>query len=226
MFYLFISILIICTILTVYFLFKEFQEVSYLKGVLSDIIGKDTISEVNDLIKIKNFLNRNIKYNDKLKSQKRPLLRNTASQTLKTGLGFCGENARLAIKILILGSIKARRIYLFRKVWQHVLVEHSWKGSWFMFDGHYDPDTLLNDHNVTKIRSEKINQYPNDYPNNPYLDFCRIKLFYIIRPLRFMSKIKLPISFVYLMESPLIIKSLICFVFTLTASITLLNYWF
>lgn len=222
MFYLFISILIICSILTIYFLFKELQELSYLKRTLYGIIGKHKISTIDDLIKIKNFLNQHIKYNDDLKSQKRPLLRKTATQTLKTGLGFCGENTRVAIKLFLIGGIKARRIYLYRKIWQHVLLEHKWENSWFMFDGHFDPDTILIDEKVAKIPVENIDEYPNNYPNNPYLYFCRIK---VLQKVKSLSKIKLPISLVYLMESPYLIKSLISFSFTIAISLILLNNW-
>lgn len=210
MFYLFLTILIFSTTLFLYFLFKELQELSYLKRTLYDIIGKHKISAIDDLIKIKNFLNQHIKYNDDLKSQKRPLLRNTATQTLKTGFGFCGENARVAIKLFLIGGIKARRIYLFRKVWQHVLVEHKWENNWFMFDGHFDPDTFLKDEQVASIPSESISEFPDTYPNNPYLNFSRVKLFY--NRVNSLSKLKLPISLIYILESPYLIKGIFSFI--------------
>ena len=191
---------------SVYFFYKEYREVMFLKHELKKIIGKSKIESANDFVKIKNFLQSTISYNANLKSKTRPLLRYTATQILKSQYGFCGENARVAIKLFILGGISARRIYLFRKEWQHVLVEHEFKNKWYMFDGHYDPSSLLIDSDVAKIPSEDLSLYPNDYKTNPYLDFCRIKLFYKISLLKPFAKIKLPKTFVYLAESPSLIK--------------------
>ncbi len=216
-----IYILIIFSCIFLFYLYKEIQEIIFLKKALKSIIGKSKIESIEDLIKIKKFLNKNINYNDEFKNDKRPILRATASQTLKTNYGFCGENARVAIKFLLLGGIKARRIYLFRKVWQHVLIEHQWENEWFMFDGHYDPDTILHDSKVASINSENINNYPDDYPNNPYLEFCRVKLFYKISPLKSLSKTKLPSPIVYIMESPYLIKAFL-FLLLSTAAITYL----
>ena len=207
-----ISILSICLTAFFYFLLKEYTEINFLKKILTKIIGKEKIENVEDLIKIKNFLNNTISYNSDLKTKKRPLLRHTSTEILNSGYGFCGENARVAIKLMLLGGIKARRIYLFRKEWQHVLIEHEWKNKWYMFDGHYDKDTLLQDSQVASIPSENIENFPNNYPNNPYLDFCSIKLFQKITLLNPFSKIKIPIVFVYLMESPNLIKTIFAFI--------------
>lgn len=202
-----------------YFIIKEIGERSFLKKILYNIIGKEKIKSVEDLIAIKNYLQKNISYNTELKANKRPLLRHTASHILKSKYGFCGENARVAIKLLMLGGIKARRIYLFREVWEHVLIEHKMNNSWYMFDGHYDPSTLLKDHDVVSIYSEDIEKYPDDYPNNPYLDFCRIKLFYIIPPLKFLSKKKLPGFLSYIFESPYLIKFILGILIIITGII-------
>ncbi len=199
-------LLVFFSALAFYFFFKEIQEILFLKATLKSIIGKPKINTIDDLVKLKNYLNKKISYNSEEKEKRRPLLRHTASDILKSGYGFCGENARVAIKLLLLGGVKARRFYLFRKEWQHVLVEHEWKGNWYMFDGHYDPNTLLKDEHITRIPSENILAFPDTYPNNPYLDFCRIKPLY--KTAQSLSKIKLPSIIVYLLESPNIIKSI------------------
>ena len=207
-----ICILIILGYLFFYFIAKEIIEVNFLKKTLFNIISKKNITTKQDLIKIKNFLNKNISYNPELKTKKRSLLRNTASQTLKSHYGFCGENVRVAIKLFKLGGIKARRIYLYREKWQHVLIEHEFKGKWYMFDGHYDPNAFLEDDAVTAIISENIHDYPNNHKNHPYINYCRIKLFYNIKPLRFLSKLKFPNILVYFFESPYLIKGLGIFI--------------
>jgi len=191
-----------------YCIIKEILEVLYLKKVLYKTLDKSRIKSVQDFIKIKTFLNKNISYNTEFKTKKRPILRSTASQTLKSHYGFCGENARVAIKLFFLGGIKARRIYLFRKEWQHVLIEHKYHNNWYMFDGHYDPNSFLKDTDVAKIPSENFTEFPNDFPEHPYIDFCRIKLLYNIKILNSLSKIKLPSFLVYFFESPYFIKAL------------------
>lgn len=209
---------IVFALISIFFLFMECKEVCYLKNTLRSVVGKTRLTEKEDLKKLKNYLNRTIKYETEQLAVKRPLLRHTASHILKTGYGFCGENARVSIKLMLLGSIRARRIYLFRKEWQHVLVEHIWENNWFVFDGHYDPDTLLNDDQLASIPSENITEFPDTYPNNPYLDFCRIKLLYPY--FKRLSKMKLPTSVVYVIESPYLIKSII---FLFAAAIILIG---
>ena len=203
---------ILLTLSLVYFLIQELREIVYLKRILHNTIGKGKIKTLEDIIKIKNFLNHNISYDAESKTENRPLLRHTAKQILKSGYGFCGENARVAIKLFLLARMKAGRIYLYRKEWQHVLVEHQLGENWYMFDGHYDENTLLHDDNVASIHSENIRSYPDHYPSNPYLDFCRIKIIYKLPVLRLYSKIRLPSFLVYILESPNLIKALGCLV--------------
>jgi hypothetical protein len=199
-------ILVFSVLVSLYFFYKEYEEIMFLRRKLKKIIGKSRIESLNDLVQIKNFLQSTISYNANLKNNARPLLRYTATQILTSKYGFCGENARVAIKLFILGGIKARRIYLFRKEWQHVLIEHEFKDKWYMFDGHYDPSSLLTDSDVAKIPSEQISLYPNDYKSNPYLEFCRIKLFYKIDFFKPFSRIKLSKPIIYTAESPFLIK--------------------
>jgi len=220
-----ITILVLLGLLFFYFMTKEIQEVISLKKTLKQIIGRAHISSKEDLIKIKDHLNSTISHDQKFKEKKRPLLRHTASQILKSNYGFCGENARVAIKLFLLGGMKANRIYLFRKEWEHVLVEHQMNDLWYMFDGHYDENTLLEDEKVASIFSENINEYPDDYPNNPYLDYCRIKLLHNIPILTFFSKVRLPSLMTYVVESPYLIKAIGCFV-VVVFSYLLVGDWF
>ncbi|MDG1477354.1 MAG: transglutaminase domain-containing protein [Vicingaceae bacterium] len=221
-----VFIFVFFLIIFCYFVFKEIQEFLFLKKKLTEIIKKPCIDSINDLIAIKNYLQTNISYNSELKTKKRPLLRHTASETLTSKYGFCGENARVAIKLLLIGGIKANRVYLYRKEWQHVLIEHKYKDHWYMFDGHYDENTLFEDRLVAKILSEDISEYPNTYPNNPYLNFCRLKLFYKIPFLQPFSKVRLPSFIVYLFESPHLIKSLGLAFFCLISLVIVKSYNF
>ena len=54
----------------------------------------------------------------------RPLLRDSAQTTLETGRGFCGEKARVMIRMLRLEGLEAHRVYLWGgPTLQHVIAE-------------------------------------------------------------------------------------------------------
>jgi hypothetical protein len=205
--------LIILGLLFFYFISKEIIEVNFLKKTLFLIIDKKKIESREDLIKIKNYLQKNISFDGKLKNKRRPFLRHTATEILRSNYGFCGENSRVAIKLFKIGGVKSNRVYLFRKEWEHVLIEHKMNNEWFMFDGHYDESTILKDKDVATIKTKDISLYPDEYPNNPYLDYCRIKLIYKLGIFKSLSKLRLPSVLSYGLESPKLI--LACFVLLL-----------
>jgi hypothetical protein len=198
---------LITLILSLLYFFLFFQEQKAIKKTVFRIINAKKITEKKDLVKLKNFLQQHISFEGLDKNAKRPLLRATAVETLKTGKGFCGENTRLAILLLISGGLKANRIYLFGKSWQHVVCEHEWEGQYYLFDGHNDEKMALDDALITQILSKDIKAYPNKYPTNPWQDYARIKLFYKIPFLRKYSKIRLPRFFVLLFENPSLLKA-------------------
>lgn len=221
-FYFLYSYIIILTVIFIFYIFKEIQEIIFLNNTLISIIGKKVISCKNDLIKIKNFLNNNISYDTSKKYAKRPILRHSALYILKSKYGFCGENARVAIKLLLLGNIKCNRIYLTGKKWGHVVIENKWGNNWFLFDGHYDPLTKLEDSKVSEIKSNDLINYPNGYKENPYVDFSRIKLFTRIKFLKSISKLRLPSFLIYFFESPSLIKSIFLLILMLPAILILI----
>jgi len=185
-----------------------FREKKILKAALKEIIGCDKIANLADIIKIKNYLSSKITYTQSDKTAKRPLLRATAVQTLKSGKGLCGENSRLAVLLLNYGGVRANRVYLYGKLWQHVVCEFKWGGTYYLFDGHNDPETSLKDELVGKILSSDINSYPNGYTSNPWIDYCRIKILWQISFLKFISKMRPHLLSVYIFENPYLIKSI------------------
>lgn len=210
-----IILLTVLGILFFYFIVKEFAEVNFLKKTLFAIICKKKIESREDLIKIKNYLQKNISFDGKLKNKRRPFLRHTATEILRSNYGFCGENSRVAIKLFKIGGVKSNRVYLFRKEWEHVLIEHKMNNEWFMFDGHYDESTILKDKDVATIKTKDISLYPDEYPNNPYLDYCRIKLLYKSKIFKPLSKLRLPSTISYILESPqLILACLVLLIIT------------
>jgi Transglutaminase-like domain len=215
-------ITIISLISAVYFMVLDIIEYGYLKKKISEILGYEKIKTKEDLVKLKTFLNKYIKYNPDLRAVKRPLLRHTASHILKTNYGFCGENARVAIKMMLIGGMKASRIYLYGTKWGHVVTEQQINKKWYLFDGHYDPKTVLSNDKIATIESQDLSSYPNDYSENHYVDFCRIKLFYKISGLKVFSKLRLPSTIIYIFESPNLIKS----VFSCVIFVAVIVYYF
>ena len=93
---------------------------------------------------------------------------------LAAGEGFCGENARVAVRLLNLGGIPAHRLYLEGTRWGHVVVEHRWEGRWRLFDAHVDPRTALPDEAVGRIDAEELASFPNRAEENPWKSSYRI----------------------------------------------------
>lgn len=199
-------ILGIGTVGVVFYTWLWWRERAYLRQLLHSILGSGKISSKEDLIRLKNHLTANIRFDVEKKHASRPLLRHTAKETLESSYGFCGENARTAVLMLQLGGLRANRLYLIAKEWQHVVVEHKWNGGWVLFDAHADENTLLPDEDVTRIASSDLANYPNKYEGHPWLSGHRIKLFHNIPFLRFMENIRLPQVLVVLFESPYLIK--------------------
>jgi len=208
LFFQILSVFLLCFggAIIIFFLVKEVKEVRFLKGIMRSVTGEQKFKNKENLIDFKNFLNTNVRYDSNQKEKKRPLLRHTASEILKMNYGFCGENARVAIKMMILGGVRANRIYIYGKKWGHVVVEQKWSNKWFLFDGHYDPLTKMEDDYVVSINSSAMEEYPNGYPENPYVSIHRVKLFKLIKPLQSFSNIRLPKALIYYFESPYLIK--------------------
>ena len=65
----------------------------------------------------------------------RPFLRATAQETLHSGRGFCGEQARLLIRLLHLSGFDAHRVYLWNATGEeHVVVEAVVAGRLMTFE--------------------------------------------------------------------------------------------
>ncbi len=203
---LYFSVLLL--LIAVIYIFLFFREKKILKTALKEIIGCDKIAKLADIIKIKYYLSAKITYSQSDKTAKRPLLRATAVQILKSGKGLCGENSRLAVLLLNYGGVRANRVYLYGKLWQHVVCEFKWGDEYYLFDGHNDPETSLKDELVGKILSSDIDSYPNGYTSNPWIDYCRIKILWQISFLKFISKMRPHLMLVYIFENPYLIKSI------------------
>jgi len=196
-----------CFVVATIFVFNWWEERKML-GNVTNKIAKNAVNNVDFIISLKRYLSDNINYDTAKRNAKRPLLRQTAATTLKTGFGFCGENARVAVLMLNYAGIRAGRVYLFGNRWNHVVVEHIYNNNWYLFDAHNDPGVMLPDTDVCKILIEDIESFPNEYrEENVWVESCRFK---IARRIAFLSAIaqwRLPMPLAILSESPDLIKA-------------------
>ncbi|HEX8294046.1 MAG TPA: transglutaminase-like domain-containing protein [Pyrinomonadaceae bacterium] len=70
----------------------------------------------------------------------RPLLRDTAADTLRTGKGRCGEAARVFVNMARAAGIPAQRLYLEGEKSHVVSVVGRGDGSWLVADSSADPN--------------------------------------------------------------------------------------
>ena len=185
------------------------REQQSLKALLRRLLEHGRVETRDDLIRLKRFLSERISYDISKRDDWRPLLRQSAATTLTRGVGFCGENARVAIRLLNLGGVRANRIYLRGPRWSHVLVEHDWESGLRLFDGHSDPGTLLRDEDVGRISPGDFERLPNAYRDlNPWIASFRIKL--PKRPgfWRALSQYRAPRLIVAVAESPDLVRAL------------------
>lgn len=181
----------------------------FLRITLVRLSNDGGFRNVEDLIRLKHYLSTHIRYDAKRVNEARPLLRHSAEHILKTGFGFCGENARVAIRLLAMGGVRAHRLYLEGPLWQHNVVEHEWEGSWKLFDAHSDPASLLPDEDVGTIESSDIARFPNHHEGQPWLRSYRIKPFHRVRALRRFEQTRVPGWVAQIAETPSLIKAML-----------------
>jgi hypothetical protein len=150
------------------------RERRFLIRVLREIAPSGRLASREELVRLKRMLSSAIRYDPARMHDPRPPLRASALRTLATGEGFCGENARVAVRLLNLGGVPAHRVYLEGARWGHVVVEHRWDGGWRLFDAHDDPRTALADDQVGRIDAETLRAFPNAALENPWRRAYRI----------------------------------------------------
>jgi hypothetical protein len=183
-------------------LFAALREVGYLKRILRKIVPGGRIRAREDLVRIKNYLSTHVRYDRRRVNDPRPWLRASARETLTTGFGFCGENARAALWLLGLGGVRAHRVYIDATIWKHILLEHRWEGGWKFFDSHGDPATVLPDDAVGRIESTDLAALPNGHEGNAYLCTYRLRPFHAVPGLRRFEQLRLPWLGALVLESP------------------------
>jgi hypothetical protein len=150
------------------------RERAFLLEVLREIAPSGRIGTREELVRLKRRLSGAIRWDEARMHDPRPLLRASARRVLETGAGFCGENARVAVRLLRLAGVDAHRLYLVGERWGHVVVEHRWEGGWRLFDAHVDPRTELADADVGRIDTEDLRAFPNRAAGNPWRGSYRV----------------------------------------------------
>jgi hypothetical protein len=150
------------------------RERTYLLRVLARIAPSGRIDSRDELVRLRRLLSDRIHWDEARMHDPRPPLRASARRVLETGAGFCGENARVAVRLLRLGGVDAHRLYLVGERWGHVVVEHRWDGGWRVFDAHLDPRTQPTDEQIGRIDAEELSAFPNRAPENPWRGSFRI----------------------------------------------------
>lgn len=210
-----ISLLVLAAVGVVFFLLNIFfhlREKNNLKNSLPSILGTDpsqidSLPEEKKVKLIFDYLINNISYKGLDKDAKRPLLRDSAFHTYQSKKGYCGENARLAITLLSEVGIRANRIYLIGKLWEHVLIECYVNQKWYLFDGHNDETTRFTEKDLFTIPSPSIQLLPNRNEINPWVDYHRIKLFYKTVFFERLKYVRLPQFVINIAESPFLLKA-------------------
>jgi hypothetical protein len=173
------------------------RERRVLQALLREIAPTGRFQSRDELVRLKHTLSSAIRWDPARMHDARSLLRASAARTLATGEGFCGENARVAVRILRLGGVPAHRLYLRGARWGHVVVEHRWDGGWRVFDAHDDPRTSLPDESVGRIDAEDLASFPNASAENPWRASHRIPLVG-----RWASRARPPAPLTVLAETP------------------------
>jgi hypothetical protein len=182
---------------------RHIAELGQLRRVARSLFPDGRIRSREDLVSLRQFLSAHIHSDPEKKLARRPWLRSSAAQSLRSGAGFCGDNARVAIRILQLGGVRAHRLYLRGPRWSHVVVEHRWNGSWRLFDGHADPATLPADADLGRIHTDDLARFPNaNRALNPWTASGRVKMSCRWPALRWLRPWRPPHWLVLLGESP------------------------
>ena len=183
---------------------KLVTEERAIAAIARDVAGTERITEREQLEAIHAFVGDAVGDEPGFRLLPRPLLRDTAIESLRKRRGFCGESARVAVLMLGALGVRANRIYLIGARWNHVIVEHRWAdGGWYMFDAFPDPATQMRPDQLCSFSSEDPTSYPNAHDGNPWVDYYRWRPMVV----RGISKSRPPAGYVTLTERPDMIRA-------------------
>jgi hypothetical protein len=196
------------------------RERRVLSALLRELAPSGRITTRAELVQLKRRLSAAIRWDEARMHDPRPPLRASARRVLESGEGFCGENARVAVRVLRLGGVDAHRLYLVGERWGHVVVEHRWDGAWRLFDAHVDPRTQLADDQVGRIDAEDLRAFPNRAAENPWRRSYRIPG---LGAQRWAERLRPPAPVIALAETPSLVALVAGAVLAFAAALVLLR---
>jgi len=118
---------------------RQRQENQHIKAIAEEIIRKaNAVDNRSRVIALRDYLRERVTFRG-MSDEGRPFLRATASETLRSGKGYCGEVARAFIRLAGEVGIKAQRINLYGSD-NHVVAEAELRpGELVLVDGQDPP---------------------------------------------------------------------------------------
>lgn len=208
---------LICILYIAQNIYTHFSNKIFLTEYIQNIFNSDiqNVREIDEKERVKlimRYLKSHINYLGVDRNSARPILRASADETLKSGKGLCGDYVRVAIRLMSIANIEARRFYLFGKKWEHVILECKIGHEWFLVDVFNDPATEMEEEDLFKIVSPKFEMLKNTYVMNPWIDYHRVRFFHKWSFLNDLKAVKLPHLLVIFFESPYLIKATLAFI--------------
>jgi hypothetical protein len=205
-YFLLIGIQISCFFFMTYSLYNHITDEIALSGITKGLL-KNEINDKGKVGLVMVYLKTHISYAGLDKKASRPVFRYSSMEILNKGKGFCGEYARVGIKMLHIAGIRARRFYLFGKRWEHVILECEINSKWHLVDMFSDPTTAMSPEDIEKIDSPRFELLKNENPQNPWIDYQSIRCFHNTIFLNKFKQVGLPVFLVIYLESPYLIRS-------------------
>ncbi len=206
---------IICVVFFLKYTYNHFSDRAFLVNQTQDIFGKN-IAEIKKVTEeervriIMRYIKNTLSFEGVNKTAKRPFLRATAVETLKSKKGLCGEYSRVGILLLHFASIEAQRFYLFGPQWEHVLLNCKIDGKWYLIDNFDDPSVEMKETDIKKIEFPKFELLKNDWSTlNPWTDYQSVRFFHNYSFLRNYRTIIFPHTFIIFFASPYLVKSVL-----------------
>lgn len=218
-----ISILqLICVVFFLKYTYNNFSDRAFLIKQTQKIFEKEIveikkISEEKRVRIIMRYIKKTLSFEGVNKTAKRPFLRATAVETLKSKKGLCGEFSRVGILLLHFAGIEAQRFYLFGPKWEHVLLNCKIDGKWYLIDNFNEPSVEMKETDIKKVEFPKFELLRNDWSAlNPWTDYQSVRFFHNYSFLRNYRAIIFPHTLVIFFASPYLIKSVFFVVLFLT----------
>ena len=165
--------MIILSLLTVsvYCDWRHFQESRWLAAVSHRIVARANAHTPREqAIALRDYVRAHVSYAG-AQHEGRPFLRATSRETIESGLGFCGESARVFLRLAYMQGLRAQRVNLHGRI-RHVVTEvEIAPGRSILVDPQANPQL-----NVYFDRKDLSADELVSGLNTPFLDYSNLNL--------------------------------------------------